>query len=202
MKRSRSFDGILRGCLQGDDGAWRLLLAEHVDLVTAIMRRLLARRALPHDQSALEEETASFFADLCANREQAIGAYRGDGPFSAYLAVMAANYVRRRAVSVERERRGLADYATRLEKEHAAPADEAIERTELPGCLAACTPQEKLLYTLFYVDGASAEEVAALLGISRAAVYLRKHRFHEKVRALQNERSAERSIDGPISPPE
>ncbi len=198
MKRPRGFDpGVIRGCLHGDDGAWRTLVAEHVGLVTGIFRRLLARRGVSMDKTFIEEQVATFFADLCLNREKALGEYRGDGPFDAYLAVMAANFIRGTIDAVEQESQNLEVYAAQISLDRSSGDRPPLEPHQIDGVLGACTAEERLLYRLVYVDGATTEEVAALLGISRAAVYLRKHRFHAKVKSLLGGRSM-----GPESSPQ
>ena len=199
MERPRGLDaGILAGCMQGQPEAWRSFVAAYHALVTAIFRKLLAPRGLPADARSLEDETSDFFADLCLNRERVLGAYRGDGSFDAFLAVVAANYIRSKADAADLEARHLQAYAAGLALQLPEDGNGRFDEDLIASVLRVCTIQERLLVKLLFVDGASAEEAGALLGTTRGAVYLRKHRLLAKVKELLEERS--RSREG--SPPQ
>jgi RNA polymerase sigma factor (sigma-70 family) len=193
---------LLRGCLSGDEESWRGILARYSRFVGAIVRRILANRGLPHGSSEVEEETAEFFGDLCLHVEVTLGGYRRDGAFRAYLAVLAANHARRKAERLARERRRPEPPP---EDPPAAGATWAAEDAEeVRATLAECNPGERLLFELLFTDGTPPEQAASLLGITRDALYIRKHRLLRKVRALFDERSAGRgrspSDGGPGGP--
>jgi len=181
-------DDLVASCITGDESAWRELVARHFRFVGTITRRILARRGMPHDDGRVEEATADFFGDLCLRRDRALGGFRRESSFRAYLAVLAANHARRIAESETREQARVLAYARA-----AAPADEVvdarlIDRDELTRALERCNPQERLLFQLLYVDGVSSREAALVLGTSADGLYLRKHRFHAKIRTYFDER--------------
>ncbi|MCI0586166.1 MAG: sigma-70 family RNA polymerase sigma factor [Planctomycetes bacterium] len=193
---------LIRGCLTGDEESWRGLLARYTRFVGAIVRRILANRGLPHGTGEVEEETAEFFGDLCLHVEVTLGGYRRDGAFRAYLAVLAANHARRKAVRLAKDLR-----RPDLPAEGPPVAGTvwaAEDAGEVRATLAECNSGERLLFELLFTDGAPPDQVASLLGITRDALYVRKHRLLRKVRALFDERSAGRgrspSDGGPGGP--
>ncbi len=193
---------LLRGCLAGDEEAWRSLLSRFSRLVSAIVRRILAKRGLPHGLREVEEETAEFFGDLCLHVEVTLGGFRRDGAFRAYLAVLAANHARRTAERLAKDlRRPDAPAEGPLAAEVSWAAEDA---EEVRATLAECTAGERLLFELLFTDGVAPDQAASLLGITRDALYIRKHRLLRKVRALFDERSAGRgrspSDGGPGGP--
>lgn len=187
----------LLGCLRGEEGAWRELLATYYPLVSAIFRRVLARKKLPHEGRTVDEETAAFFGDLCLRRDQTLGRFRGEGSLRAYLAVLAVNYIRRRARELRREEQHLQEYSQsmRVQREASELGESSpdADRKEVSWAVARCSAKERLLFQLLYVDGAAAEAASSALGISRETLYLRKHRFHQKVSSFLKERSAGRA---------
>ncbi len=184
---------LVARCLLGDENTWHELVRSHSALVGAIARRILRRNCLPDGEGEVEEAIADFFGDLCVRRAETLGRFRGESSLRAYLAVLAANHVRKRAEGKRREEARLVDYARLASRAGEGPTSPGSDRPEplaaLSGLLARCSPPEQLLYQLLYVDGLSAEQAAAFLGIARDAVYLRKHRFHQRLRALMEERS-------------
>src|SRR5262245_48095851 len=202
MAGRRADELLLRGCLSGDGEAWRGLLARYSRFVSAIVRRILANRGLPHGTLEVEEETAEFFGDLCLHVEVTLGGYRRDGAFRAYLAVLAANHARRKADRLAKDRRRPDPPAAEPLAPGTTWATEDAE--EVRATLAECTAGQRLLFELLYTDGVPPDQAASLLGITRDALYVRKHRLLRKVRALFDERSAGRgrspSDGGPGGP--
>lgn len=180
--------GWLRRCIDGEEAAWRDLLERYHGFVSAVVRRIFERRALPHGRGEVEEIARDLFADLCLRRQELLGGFRGTGPFRAWLAVLAANYARRRADALCRERLNLERHRERLvaEEETRSKQDPAGDAPvdSVARAVGRCTAQERLLFQVLYVDALQAEEAATLLGITREALYLRKHRFHLRIREI------------------
>jgi len=186
-------DALRRRCIAGEPAAWEALVARHLSLVVRIARNILSRRGLPARADDVEEAAAEFFGDLCATRRESLGAYRGKGTLRGYLAVLAANHVRRRA-EMERRRRsrfGLPLEAVAEDERLATPADlGAAESEELDRVLAGLTDAERHLFRILFVDEMESEAAAERLGITVPALYIRKHRLLKRIRAIADERSA------------
>ena len=91
-----------------------------------------------------------------------------------------------------RDQRLRDEYAASIQdRELPSSTDEspsALGPEEVAWALTRCSVQERLLFQVLYVDGAPTEEAGALLGVTREALYLRKHRFHQKIETLIEER--------------
>ncbi len=177
-------------CARGDETAWRDLVSGFHSLVAGIFRRILQRRGLPHGDRELEEAAADFFGDLCRRRERTLGRFRG-GSLRAFLAVSAANYARTRATRALqwRERNAAYREAAVQESSPDGPRGPQDAGDRIRSVLGRCSDQERLLFRILYVEGASTDAACAFLGVSPQVLYLRKHRFHQRVRSLLQERS-------------
>lgn len=58
------------------------------------------------------------------------------------------------------------------------------EWRQLAGCMAKLSYRHRQMLVLHYYEELSAEEIAAVLGISPGAVYTRLHRAREKLKKL------------------
>jgi RNA polymerase sigma factor (sigma-70 family) len=186
---------LRRRCVEGDPDAWEALCSRYYLLVASIVRNILAKRGLPSRQNDVEEGVAEFFGDLCATRRVTLGAFRGDGAFRAFLAVLAANHSRRHA-EAERRRRGRFGPAIDggAADEPFAVEDEDVRRDdseEVDLLLSSLTEAEQSLFRVLFVEEMDPEDAAARLGITRSALYIRKCRLLKRVRALLDERSEE-----------
>lgn len=87
---------LISRCVAGEPGAWGELVERHKKLVAGLSRRILAHRGLPHGWQEVDEATTDFFSSLYLARESYLQGFRGRGSLRAYIAVLAANWVRRR----------------------------------------------------------------------------------------------------------
>lgn len=188
-------ESLRRRCVEADPDAWAAFCARYALHVAGVIRNILAQRALPARRDDVGEAVAEFFGDLCAARRETLGAFRGDGSFRAYLAVLAANHARRRAES-ERRLRGrfgapvdsIADDA-----HYSVAAGSGIEEAEeVAVVIAGLAAADRSLYRVLYVEELEPEAAAERLGVTRSALYIRKCRFLKRVRAALDERSADR----------
>jgi len=171
----------VRRILDGGDAEWRVFVGQYRPLLAGIFRRILQRRGLHQDPELVAEHAEEFYSELFLRRATALGGYRADGPLKAYLAVLAANHLRRAIEARAREQRNLARLPVPSACEETHPSQDA---EEVAVALARCSPEERLLYQLLYVDDLAPHEAARFLGVSREVLYLRKHRFLRKLRDL------------------
>ncbi len=179
-------EGLLDLCVRGDEGAWRELIRSYGGFVAATVRRVFERVGRREGSHEVEEAVCDFFGDLWMRRAETLGRFRGECSLRAFLAVLAANCARTRAMS---NRRGCDQVATYLQVAAAQvmesrPPDMEIDAGRTASVLERCAGHEKLLFRLLYVEEASVDHACAVLGISRDALYLRKHRFLRRVRRL------------------
>jgi RNA polymerase sigma factor (sigma-70 family) len=187
---------VVSRCVDADPQAWRGLVERFYPFVGVVAGRILQARGLPCGAGEVEEIAADFFGDLFLRRERTLGAFRTSGPFRAYLAILVANYTRKRAAASSRRIRIDGDAGSiDAEGPQAEPLalSPVLDLEEVERAIARLSPADCMLYQLLYVDGVDAGEAARFLGISRDALYIRKHRFLTRIRSVLGERSEDQT---------
>jgi RNA polymerase sigma factor (sigma-70 family) len=186
-------EALRLACLAGDADAWAAFQARFHEHVHHVIHGILSQRGLPSRRADVDEVVDDFFGDLCATRGESLGSFRGDGPFRAFLAVMAANHARR-AAEAERRRRlrfGVPLDAVAHDPRLAVPGSATDDGDEVTLILALLPEGDRKLFRILYLEEMDPDAAAERLGVTRTALYIRKHRFLKRVRALLDERSGE-----------
>ena len=182
-----------------DFGHWRLYQQFRAGDQDAVVRferywRVAARRYLGRGFSAqqVDDLTSAFFTKLLLKPLP----YRFDRPFVAYLRVVLVNVSRDQVRRVRRqlEREVALDDATapgepadRLPSAEPNAEQQVIaaeERRRIEAALAELAPVDRHIVYASLVDGASGDELAAALGMTRPAVYQRLYRARKKLKKL------------------
>jgi RNA polymerase sigma-70 factor (ECF subfamily) len=177
---------IVRRVLNGDVNAFARLVDAHGALVLSI-----ALKHVPRDKAAeLAHETF-------VRAFEKLGTFRGDKPFSHWLARIAisrcAEYWRGRQRNREDAVSSLSQDCRDWIETVCAGGGEAntetlAERSEarllLDWALGQLSPDDRLVLTMTHLEGQALEEVAGLMGWSVSKVKVRSHRARRKLREL------------------
>ncbi len=171
---------LVRKTIAGDDEAFAELVRRH--------KRSVLRTAARFARSAAELEDLGQEAFFRAYRD--LRGFRGDAPFGHWLARVTARACYDALRKRRREERDVS-----LEGLPVPPADPGTEdgaaaghaRLVLREAMSRLKPEERLVITLFELEGLSAREVAELMGWNETLV---------KVRAFRARQALKRSIGG------
>jgi RNA polymerase sigma-70 factor (ECF subfamily) len=142
---------LIRRFLDGDEVAFRALHARHAPRVTMTIRRLLGFRRQESDDVAQDTWLAA-----C----RGLHAYRGDAPFPAWLAAIAA---RQAYAALSRLTRRESDGDDEIAALGVDPEEPSID---LERALAGLRDMQRLVVVLHDVEGFTHEEIAEQLGIA------------------------------------
>ncbi len=183
---------LLHRCIDLDPDGWRELMDRYGRFLSAIIRRILARRGLPSGPTEVDEATEDFFADIFLSKAAALARFRHDGPLRAYLAVLAANHARTRASRLIKERSHADRLADPDNLEEISRSDEvpdsSLTKDSVSEALALCGSDDQALFQLLYVDAVKTEEAASFLGVACEVLYNRKSRLLKKLRTILDRR--------------
>jgi RNA polymerase sigma factor (sigma-70 family) len=175
----RSDGELVAASLNGDRAAFGLLIDRHRPRVTALVRRMLTSREEAED--VVQEAVLQAFLGLERLREPA--------SFGSWLCAIAVNVARMRLRS-SREPAGLGGAPVppdQLELVSSDPLPEQVveELESLAALHEALEPlpaHEREAVLMYYVDGLTAEEIAALLDERPGTVRVRLHRARGRLR--------------------
>jgi RNA polymerase sigma factor (sigma-70 family) len=159
--------------LDGDRGAFGVLIDRHRPRATAVARGMLGTRDDADD--VVQEALLQAYLGLERLRDPAA--------FGAWLCGIAANLARMRL-------RGRRDVTASLDAGgraipdsfEAALLDELDSLRKLRAAIEPLPPAERDAVLMHYVDGLTAQEIAALLGERAGTVRVRLHRARERLR--------------------
>jgi RNA polymerase sigma-70 factor (ECF subfamily) len=162
----------IRASLEGDEAAFGRLIDRHEPAIAAQMSRLC------RDPMVCEE----LVQDVFVKAYFSLAGYRGEAPFVHWLRRIASrvafDYCRqasRRPAPLPLE--DWDQVKREPEKLDAVKAEELLQ-----GLLAGLGPEDRLVLTMIYLEGCSAEEVAERTGWNPGAVRMRASRAREKLR--------------------
>ncbi len=157
--------------LGGDTEAFAGVVRRHGGRLVALCTRLTGDRGLGEELA--QEALARAFA--------AVGSWRGDAPFRAWLTRVAVNACRDWQKAGARAERPAeiapAELATALDPERVAAGREA--GAALAAAIARLPPASREAFVLFHVEGLGYEEIRAITGASVNALKVRVHRARQ-----------------------
>lgn len=190
-------DPLVAACIAGTPGAGDRLFGAYAPAIRETLVRFLARRC--HGRLDLAEDlTHEVFVALLRDDARKLRTFEGrDGcSFLGWLRVVA---VRMSIDTLRRDRRvqwldddtpAMEEVRRTVRSAEADPADRvqgAAALAHLRDGIARLGPKDRLLVELHLGRGASLEQVAAALGVSMNAAYVRKSRVLERLRRLVEE---------------
>ncbi len=180
---------LVRDCLAGKDAAWERFLRQYASGALAAVRSALRARGHGADPALEDELLADTFEVLAQDDARVLRSFRGESSLATFVSVLATRRTFRvlrdrlrhgKAVDRkgEQERRapraGEADPADLVE--HGERADVIVE------AIAELAPADKLLLTLYYLDGRSYKEIAAVTGLAATGVGTKIARARSRLR--------------------
>jgi len=174
---------LVRRVLSGEVNAFETLVLRNREDVS----RIVSRRASRDQADELVNE-------VFARAYISLGNYRGESPFSHWLAIIAArtchDYWRKEYRNRETPMSVLSEegraFVDRIASDDAAAPEELFRRKEaaelLEYALAGLSATDRMVVVLTHLEEKSAAEAAELLGISRANVKIRAFRARGKLR--------------------
>lgn len=143
-----------------------------------------ARARLADDGAAADVTQETFLRAW-----RAIGGFRGECPFAAWLLRIAQRLI---INEWQRARRAPSPMTADdvPDPDPAQPADlveAAAERDDVRRALGSVSPEERELITLMYYDGLSCKEISAVVGAPVGTVKVRLHRARARLRSRLEE---------------
>ena len=165
-------DRLVELCREGNAPAFRRLYHRHVDRVFTLVGRILGPMRSDHEDAV---------QDVFLEVHRSLGRYRGDSAFGTWLYRIAVNTTYSRLRRGPGPRETLADPS--VDVPDPAPSGEA--RTDarawvrrLYALLEDTSPKNRIVFTLYELEGLTLEQIATLLEIPlhTAAARLRRTR--------------------------
>jgi RNA polymerase sigma factor (sigma-70 family) len=165
--------GLLERARRGDDAAFAELYRTYAGRVHTVAARMLRQR------EAAEDVLQEVFLELT----RALGGFRGDAPFWAWLRRLTVSKVLMR-LRAERSRPTLVsdDYAPDPPGED--DADRAFVARDLEGALAELPPLTRAVVWLYDVEGWTHQEIAEAMGKTTSFSKSQLARAHQRLRRL------------------
>lgn len=166
----------IQASLAGDEKAFARLVERYEQQVAGLMWRFT------RDRGQLAELVQDVFVEVYFSLPR----YRGRAPLLHWIRKIATRVGYRfwKARDQRRDVASIHDYdlpSRPAEASELAPADAAELLDRLLGKLA---PPERLVLTLQYLEGLSAEEIAGRMGWTKAMVKMRAYRARKKLRQI------------------
>lgn len=167
---------LIRRCAEGDEGAWVTFVDRYGPRLTALARRMLARRGGPADDASVDEVVADVFLALLRRDRLLLRRYDPTWRVMTYLGVLCRTEVSR---LLRRRRRMLTPFDAGEGPPAPGPVpDAAVEAQEelrrrvgrLRQALASLSARDRLLLELKYLEGLDYRAIAAALGVGEASV--------------------------------
>ncbi len=152
----------------GDPAALAAVFRRHAPELLAVATRLTASR----------DEAADVVQDLFVGLPEALAHYRERGQFGAWLRRAAVRLALTRLRAARRRR----DVPADAPPSAAARAEPVLDRIALERAIGALPESLRVVFVLREVEGYSHAEIAAALGITRAASEVRLFRAVRRLR--------------------
>jgi RNA polymerase sigma factor (sigma-70 family) len=174
---------LARACAEGDEAAWRRFVDRYGPLVSALARRMLARRVGRADDADVEEVGAQVFLALWKGDARLLRRYRPEFRLTTYLGVICRTEVGKLLRRRGRVPLPLGDAAEDQADPSASSPLSALAGEErraavagLREALLGLPDRDRLLLSLRFVDGLDYGEIAEVLRLNRESVGQLLHR--------------------------
>lgn len=177
---------LVRRCLRREPGSWEELLADFREAIAAAAGAALQRATGAAPADDVESAVSATLTALVDNDSAALRAWQGRASLATYLRVIATR-VALNLARTERRRGSLRFRPLDHAGDPEAPAPLVDEPPDLAGLRRAIErlpPRDRLLVSLFHLDGASYRQIAAVAGMPLNAVGPSLLRAREKLRVL------------------
>jgi RNA polymerase sigma-70 factor (ECF subfamily) len=163
---------LIEGCQRGDPESFRALFEKHKDMVYSVALRYCGNAVVAQD---IAQDT---FLKLFS----AIGSFRGDSSFDAWLYRMVVNSCFDQKRRTRRLAPLLDEVLAALQTPDVSALDEVL-RTEMSehikSVVESLAPDQRMVVVLRYTQGLSYEEIAEILGCASGTIASRLNRAHK-----------------------
>jgi len=173
---------LLTNCLAGDAAAWRALVDRYGPTLSDLARIVLRSLRRPGADWEVDEVKAGVLELLVAHDYRALRSFRWQCSFETWLRVLV------RTVAVRMLRRKTADPA---DLPAPAPGERPMERllaeetqAAVRAALDALPARDRLVLTMFFIDGRSYREIAGLARIPMGTIATVISRSRERLKDL------------------
>jgi len=175
---------LIAACRRGDADAFAELIRRHERRVFRLASRFFASR----------EEVEDAAQDTFLRVWEKLDSYRERAPFEHWLTRVCLNccYARLRKQSTDpmSPARAAREGDALEQVKGESPGPNPASRLEVEGLLSRLDPRDRFVLILLHGEGRSTQEIAELLGWSRANVKVRAHRARARLRRLMEEEPA------------
>jgi RNA polymerase sigma factor (sigma-70 family) len=188
--RSREDEAeLVQECIDGNDLAWERLMREYANGALSAVRAALRQRGHGPDPALEDELLADAFEALAADDCRVLRSFRSESSLSTFLSVVAA----RRAFRVLRDRlrhgkavdrKGEHDRRQNRtgERDPLEHAEERERKGVIVEAMGELSPGDRVLLTLYYLDGRSYKEIALVTGLAATGVGTKIGRARARLR--------------------
>ena len=175
---------LLSRCFEGDQTGWNEFVQRYAGLIYQTIKRTSALHAADTPRDFADDLFQEIFLTLVQDDFIQLRRFRGDNgcTLASWLRMIAA----RRTIDHLRKSKFQAEpFNKPLENLSDETPEQSYDREQLQllgKAVEDLPPQEKILIDLFFREGLSAKDVAAVLRLSVGAVYTQKSRVLAKLR--------------------
>ena len=187
---------LIEACQRGDPEAFRALFEKHKDMVYSVALRYAG------DPAAAQDIAQDIFLKLFS----AIGSFRGDANFEAWLYRMVVN----RCFDQKRKTRRLAPLLDAVMDVMHAPDVSALDEvlrdemsTHVRAVVDGLAPEQRMVIVLRYTQGLSYDAIAEIVGCSAGTIASRLNRAHKvlerrlaRISGMRKRQEGRRSTNG------
>ncbi|HEY3823711.1 MAG TPA: sigma-70 family RNA polymerase sigma factor [Bryobacteraceae bacterium] len=163
---------LIEGCQRGDPESFRALFEKHKDMVYSVALRYCGDAVVAQD---IAQDT---FLKLFS----AIGSFRGDSSFDAWLYRMVVNSCFDQKRRTRRLAPLLDEVLAALQTPDVSALDEVLHRemsAHIKSVVESLAPEQRMVVVLRYTQGLSYEEIAEILGCASGTIASRLNRAHK-----------------------
>lgn len=182
---------LLDRCIRKEKTAWDEFVDRYSRLIYQQIYRCLRAHAVSVSRDDAEDLFHSILQALLEHNCKKLRQFEGRCSPASWLRTLTTNRVidelrrKRPRISLDEEDSEGFSLQDRLENPQQDPEETLAEtqrREALKQALKELSAEDRLLAVLSYEREMAVEEIAAVLNISKEAVYTRKHRLHDKLR--------------------
>jgi RNA polymerase sigma-70 factor (ECF subfamily) len=180
---------LLAGCLSGDQTAWRSLVDHYGPTIAQLARSVLRSLRRPGAEWEVDEVRAGVLEMLVAHDSRVLRSFRWQCSFETWLRVLV------RTVAIRMIRRKTVDPEDRPRPSPAAQPIDRLLTSELQVAVRCALDElparDRLVLTMFFIDGLSYQQIAAQAGIPMGTIATVISRSRLKLKELLKTHGAE-----------
>lgn len=182
---------LLDRCIRKEKAGWDEFVDRFSKLIYHQIHRCLRAHAVAVSRDDVDELFHSIFLALLEHDCKKLRQFEGRCSLASWLRTVTTNRVidelRRRRAQVSMDAEDSEGFSLHDRLENPEPnAEEGLaeiqRREALKQALKELSTEDRLLAVLSYERALPVEEIAAVLNISKEALYTRRHRLHDKLR--------------------